>query len=125
MSEEGLTREEILSLDPVVQEAIAMVGLSYEEQKVLKESIKQKKLDNKVYCKYCKWYDFPLHGDYRSNCIYPDNKNIQKIIDNWNSTYIHFMASGEKPSIINQSNDCIWYIELVNADKSITITYST
>ncbi|KKL10924.1 hypothetical protein LCGC14_2550970 [marine sediment metagenome] len=82
-------------------------------------------MSDKVYCKYCKWYDFPLHGDYRSDCIHPDNKNIKRVIDNWNSKYIRFMASGEKPGVINQYNDCIWYIELVNADKTIQTLAST
>ena len=79
----------------------------------------------KAYCKYCKWYDFPLHGDYRCNCIYPENKNIEKVIDNWNSKYIHIMHSGEKPQEINKNNDCKWYVELVDADKTIKTMMST
>ena len=116
-------------LPQTIQEGIALVGLNQEEINMYKENYEKRKeeerIENKKYCKYCKWYDFALHGDYRSNCIHPDNRNIKRVIDNWNSKYIHFMASGEKPEIINQNNDCIWYIELIDVDKSIVTIAST
>ena len=79
----------------------------------------------KVYCKHCKWLDFHLHGDYYTKCMYPENKRVERMVEDWYQKTLLINYSGDKPEEINKNNDCKWYTELTNADKSINRLLST